>query len=77
MQPTLNETVAANTRAELARRGVKQADLALTVGWTKATASRRLSGSTEWTATDLDRVATFLGLTVADLMTEQRQEASA
>ena len=66
MQPNLNATVAANARAEMARRGEKQADLALAAGWTKATASRRLNGSSDWTATDLDRIAAHFGIAVAD-----------
>lgn len=68
MQPTINAIVAANARAELARRDEKQADLALAAGWTKATASRRLSGNSEWTATDLDRAAAHFGIPVADLL---------
>lgn len=68
MQPNLNATVAANARAEMARRGEKQADLALAAGWTKATASRRLSGSSDWTATDLDRIADHFGVPVSTLL---------
>lgn len=70
MEPNLNATVAANARAEMARRGERQADLALAVGWTRATASRRLSGSSDWTATDLDRVADHLGIAVTDLLSD-------
>lgn len=72
MQPNLNATVAANARAEMARRGEKQSDLAHAAGWTKATASRRLSGTSDWTATDLDRIADHFGINVADLLTEVR-----
>lgn len=71
--PNLNATVAANARAELARRGEKQADLALAAGWTKTTASRRLNGSSDWTATDLDRAAAHFGLPVSDLLTSTHE----
>lgn len=60
--PTASEVVASNVRAELARRNIPARDLALALGWSKAKASRRLSGQNPWTVDDVTATADFLSV---------------
>ena len=52
------------------RRHVTQKQLAEVLGMKPAGVSRRLSGQTGWTSTDLVRVAAFLDVNLTDLLPE-------
>ena len=61
--------VAANVRAEAARRGLRQADLAGSLGVSQETLSRRLTGRVPFDVDELVDVAAALGVDVAELFT--------
>lgn len=65
---TPSEAVAAEIRAELARRRIPQARLAALLGVSQVSVSRRLSGETPFDLNELVKVADFLGIDVADLL---------
>ncbi|QIM20574.1 XRE family transcriptional regulator [Phycicoccus sp. HDW14] len=56
------QAVAANVRAELARRNIQQQELAAALGWSKVTTYRRLTGQLRWYVDDVTAVADFLGI---------------
>ena len=62
----LNSTI----RAEMARRGVTQAELAAALDLTQPGVSARLRGRTDWRFRELATVAEALGVSVADLLAE-------
>lgn len=62
--------VAANVRAEVARRRIRQADLADAMGLDQRAVSRRLLGHVEFSATELQKVAQILDVPVARLLGE-------
>lgn len=64
MTSTATKRVAANIRAEMARRGLTQGEVAARVGMTQQAVSRRLSGRFGITVDDLERFCAALGLTV-------------
>ena len=70
-RPTLSAVVAANVRAEAARRGYSQIALGRALGMSRSAAHERWTGSTPWKLDELDGVAGVLGLTVAELVTPQ------
>lgn len=72
MASVVTDRVAANIRAEMARRRVFQWDLAQVIGFTNKNSgqvamSRRLSGAVQFRADELAAIAEFLGVSVADL----------
>ena len=70
MTATATATVAANVRAELARRSVTQTQLAAKLGTTQQYVSRRLTGSVPLDVEDLAAIAGLLNITVAVLIGE-------
>lgn len=68
MSPTLSEVVTGEIRAELARRRVKQDQLAKAVGRSQATIARRLAGLSAWDLDELEAVAAFFGVPVEALL---------
>lgn len=58
----------ANLRAELARRGLRQGDLARIWGISEMSVSRRMNGATPITTDELATVAAAFGLEVGDLL---------
>lgn len=58
----LNDRIAREVRAELARRGLTQLDLANAIGLSQASVSERLRGKTPFTSDDIERVADALGV---------------
>lgn len=64
------QRVAANVRAEMARRSVTQSDLALTMGRSQHFVSRRLLGKVPFDIDELDQIASQLGVDLADLIAE-------
>ena len=67
----LNPTV----RAEMARRGETQTTLAPKIGLTQSGLSRRLTGTAEWTVTDLYRLAQVFDLPLSTFLPELQASA--
>lgn len=60
-------------RAEMARAGVTQTDLAAALGITQPAVSSRLKGRIDWRLRELHTVADALGIPVAVLVAEPEQ----
>lgn len=60
--------LSANIRAELARRGKSQGDLAELLGITRQGVSQRLLGRVDWRISELQAIAAMLGTTVGQLV---------
>jgi transcriptional regulator with XRE-family HTH domain len=71
-----NEAVAANIRAESARRRVRQSDLAEAVGLSQATISRKLSGQVPLTIDEVYAVAEVLHVPVHVLVPDDPDPAT-
>jgi transcriptional regulator with XRE-family HTH domain len=63
--------VAANVRAEAARLGLRQADLAGSLGVSQETLSRRLTGRVPFDVDELVDVAAALGVDPRELLTRR------
>lgn len=68
-EDSLHERIAAEVRAETARRRLNQTELAGLLGLSQAGASRRLRGVTPFTVDELDLLGRHLGVSVVDLVT--------
>ena len=66
----MQSLLAANIRAELARKGKTQADLAELLGITQQGISRRMLGHVDFRLGEITKIADFLGVTVAALLSE-------
>lgn len=64
------ERVAANVRAELARKGVTQSDLAAKLNKSQPFISRRLSGRVAFDVADLAGIAAVLNVSISSLLDE-------
>lgn len=64
--------VAANVRAEAARLGINQQDLARRAGMAQSTVSIRWNGRRQWQLEDLEAVAQVLGTTPSALCQVER-----
>lgn len=64
---TLSSVVASNVRAEAARRGLTQGDLAERLGMARITVSDRYRERTPWTLDETEKVAHLFDLEVSDL----------
>jgi transcriptional regulator with XRE-family HTH domain len=71
MTDPLSQRVAANVRAELARRQKQQRDLAGVLGISIAQVSERLAGRTPFRLDELEPVAEMFGLPVTALLAAQ------
>lgn len=60
---TVTRVVAANVRAELARREKRQADLAAATGWSQQKVSNLLKAKRQWGVDEVNAVARYLGVT--------------
>lgn len=69
--PPLHETVAAEVRAELARRKVSQTQIAMLLGISQAGVSRRLLGQTPMDVNEVAAIAEFLDIPVSALFPER------
>lgn len=67
---TTVERVAANVRAELARKGITQSDLAAKLNKSQPFISRRLSGRVAFDVADLASIATVLDVSITSLVGE-------
>lgn len=68
VMPTIEETTAANVRAELARRNLTQADLAEVLDISQAQVSARLRGRARLHLGEVALIAAFLDVPVSDLV---------
>jgi len=66
-RPSMAEVVAANIRAEQARKGWTQAQLAEHMGMTRQAVSERSRGGTPWTLNETERAARLFGLPFKEL----------
>lgn len=73
---TLSEVVAANIRAEVARAGLSQADLAREFGVPASWVSTRYRGKARWSLDDMQRVADLLGLPPSRLVELPRLDSN-
>lgn len=62
------ERVSSTIRAEMARRRIDQGVVARRLGVSRPSVSRRLSGTTELTVSELVEVADLLGVAPAELI---------
>lgn len=78
MSQSTAEVVGATVRAELARAGKSQTDLAAVLGVTQTAVSKRLRGVTPFDVNELAAVAAALDLDMSVLIagTDQRQSAA-
>ena len=67
-QAPLSKIVAANVRAEGARRGLTQMEMAKRLGMSRITLSDRYRERTPWTLDEVERLAAFFGVDVLDLV---------
>jgi transcriptional regulator with XRE-family HTH domain len=70
MRNSVRERVAGAVRAEIARQRLSRLDLARAIGVSRATVDRRLAGEQDFTVTELQDAADFLGVRAADLLGE-------
>jgi transcriptional regulator with XRE-family HTH domain len=61
-------TVGRAIRAELARRDLSQSSLAANLGHTQPWVSRRITGDRDWTVTELQRVADYIGVPLSTFL---------
>ena len=66
-----SEVVAANVRAEAARRRMSQMDLVRLTGMSQPTITKRWRGEIDWKLDELDMLARIFRITPADLVTPQ------
>lgn len=64
---TTTEGVNAEIRAHMARRRVRQSDLADALGIHQSSVSERMTGKVSWNIDELDRIAGFLDLPITAL----------
>lgn len=67
----MHSHVPANTRAELARSGKTQEDIAEVLGITRQGVSQRLLGRVEFRVSELQKIADYLGIPVSALLGEK------
>ena len=69
----LNEAIAAEVRAQLARRRLSGVRAARALGWTQNYISRRISGAVPFTVADLDALADLLEVPVTTFFPQSRK----
>ena len=68
MTQPLTETVAGEVRAELGRRNISRVELAARLGISRTALWNRLRGETEFSISELEKVAEFLGVPVSQFV---------
>lgn len=77
MAEPLNTRAKQAIRAEMARRGVKQAELSLALGHSQTWLSWRVTGRTPLTLSDIEEIAGYLDIPIDTLLpTGERRQAS-
>lgn len=64
-----------NLRAEMARRGIRQTDLAEVLGMSQASLSNRLAGKAEWKLSELQVIAQHMGIPLTRLLEDEAVSA--
>lgn len=77
MSQTTAEVVGAAVRAELARAGKSQTDLAAVLGVTQAAVSKRIRGVTPFDVNEIALVAQALGVDVSVLIADHARQTTA
>lgn len=73
----MSTDIAANVRAEMARAGVTQVQMAAALGITQQAVSKRVTGAVDhWSVPDLRIVAKLCGCSLATLIGELTEAAS-
>lgn len=74
---TISQRIAAEVRAEMGRqhKQVTLSAMSAETGITHSTLRRSIDGSRSFTLDELERVAAYLGLTIADLASRAREVA--
>lgn len=72
----IRQTVASEVRATMARQRISGSELARRMGVSQPYLHRRISGELPFDIDDLDRVAGFLNVTIADLLPRKHQEVT-
>lgn len=67
MQTTASSQLATFVRVELARRNLRQSALSAGIGLSDVQVSRRMTGRTDWTLSELVRLAEFLDVPLGDM----------
>lgn len=75
VEQTTTERTAAAVRAELARRKINGSQFAEALGWSRATAWRRLNGTHPFSLDELVTVAAYLAVPVAALIDDTERAA--
>lgn len=68
--------VASEVRAEMARQGITMANMAVATDISRASLSRKLNGTGDFTLAEMIRVSDFLNMTLSDLVRRAEQVAS-
>ena len=76
MNETLQQSVTAEIRGELARQDITHAVFARICGWTPTYFSRRISGGLPWTTDEIELIAKKLGMTPEQLLWPRQERAS-
>ena len=74
---SLNESVSAEIRAEMARQSITQVELAGRVGWAQSQLSKRLRGVVSFRADELEDIAHALGISIHQLTSPRTLELPA
>lgn len=72
---TLTEAIAESVRERLTQRGIRQRDAAPVLGLSQTALSDRMRGRTPFTLQDLERLADYLGIDVAELLQPRQVDA--
>lgn len=64
---TFAEYISGEIKAEMARQGITQRELADRLGWGQTTVSRKLLGSRPLEVNDVEQMADALGVSIAEL----------
>lgn len=67
-QTSSREQIAANVRAEMARRRVDQGDIATVIGKSRASTGERVNGKTHFRVDELQAIAAFLEVPLERLL---------
>lgn len=71
--PPIDDVVASNVRAELARAGLLRGDL-VELGWTPSKISRKLNGHTPLTLREIEQIAEFLDVPLDALIPTDKEQ---
>lgn len=67
----MEQQVAGEVRAQLARRRITGRQIGLMVGWTPAYVSRRVSGQIPFSLADLEALAKALDISISEFITRR------